>query len=158
MITEPEEYRLRVIAASERLRALSLGGSAQQGPPDPVTGERWDRRNVLGHMAEMLPFWCRQFRAVGSGAAEIGRGAEGYQRRRRGIDRREVAEADLLAEVDQGINDLVRLLGELDSRALHRRILYRRRDGEEEDTVGGLLDQLLVRHLEEHVTQLAELS
>lgn len=54
---EIERYRERVEASLRDLAALQPAGWHDLGPPDPETGERWDGRNVLGHMAEMLPYW-----------------------------------------------------------------------------------------------------
>jgi hypothetical protein len=158
MNAQLDGYRRRVVAAQARLRALPQQGRGRTGPPDEATGERWDRGNVLGHMAEMLPFWCEQFRQLRAGGREFGRGEEGYAQRRRGIERGQSPEPVLRAEVDDGIGDLLKLLDELEGEDLDRPVVYRRRDGEDEATLAAMIDQLLVRHLEEHVEQLAALT
>ena len=43
---EIERYRERVEAAWREVAALPRLGWGQPGPPDPKTGERWDRANV----------------------------------------------------------------------------------------------------------------
>jgi hypothetical protein len=158
MNSQLDGYRGRVVAAQARLRALPQQGAGSPGPPDETTGERWDRGNVLGHMAEMLPFWCEQFRHLRAGGREFGRGEEGYAQRRQGIERGQSPEPVLRAEVDAGIGDLLKLLHELEGEDLNRPVVYRRRDGQEEATLAAMVDQLLVRHLEEHVEQLAALT
>src|SRR5205807_1999333 len=83
--SEIEDFRARVLAARDRLRAIPLGVTPRAGPTDPETGEAWDRLNVVGHMAELLPFWCGQLRA-GLRGKPYGRDEEGYRRRRSGIE------------------------------------------------------------------------
>src|ERR1700694_3345593 len=88
------EMRKRVDAARKRLKRITR--SSGRGPIDPATGESWHRGHVMGHTAEALNFWTTQFRAARGGASEVGRGEEGNQKRRDGIDRGEaVAEEEL---------------------------------------------------------------
>ena len=81
-----EEYRRRLVAAREQLRAVPQIGPGSPGPADPETGEQWDRANVLGHVAEMLPYWTAQGRTVLAGADSFGRDEPGSWARREGID------------------------------------------------------------------------
>jgi hypothetical protein len=158
-MSEIEALRQRVLAARRDLHELPLVGRGSLGPPDEKTGERWDRGNVLGHTAEMLPFWCGQVRAICAGGAELSRGEEGYALRRLGIEGwAERDEGALRMEIDRGIEDLLRLLEELTPADLERQALYRSATGEREIDVRYPLEQLLVGHLEAHVRQLAELS
>ncbi len=151
--------RARVVEARERLRAIPDLGVGRLGEPDPKTGERWNRLNTLGHLAEVLPFWCGQVRGVMAGADAMGRGAAGYEQRQQAIAGGPgLGEAELRLRVDGGINELMRLLAELKPADLERKVVYRTRQGDEAAPLRHHLETLLVGHLEEHVGQLAELS
>ncbi|MGH7861547.1 MAG: hypothetical protein ACREOS_04835, partial [Candidatus Dormibacteraceae bacterium] len=73
-MTEIEALRDRVVAARDEFRQIPGSGPHRLGPPDPATGERWSAGNVLGHMANILPFWSGQISAALEGTAWIGRG------------------------------------------------------------------------------------
>ncbi|HSR24236.1 MAG TPA: maleylpyruvate isomerase N-terminal domain-containing protein, partial [Candidatus Eisenbacteria bacterium] len=106
--------RDRVQAARRGYAALPHAGWGAPGPADEQTGERWDRGHVLGHVAEMLPYWTGQVRAVLAGAEAMGRDEVGFAQRRVGIDGgREAGEDGLLARIDAGIEGLLALLAEL---------------------------------------------
>ncbi len=151
--SELEDFRARVLAARDRLRSLPLGGALAAGPEDPQTGEAWDRLNVLGHMAEMLPFWATQLRR-GLRGELYGRTEEGYRRRRAGIDARG-EERRLRLRVDRGCGRLLTLLDRLVEADLDRKLnsLPGR-----PAVVRDALEHQLVGHLEAHVEQLAQLS
>jgi DinB superfamily len=152
-------FRERLGLAREALAGAPLVGAGQAGPPDQKTGERWDRTNVLGHVAEMLPHWTSQVRAAIGGATEIGRGESGYAHRREGIDSgRSVEEAELRSRIDAGIDGLLRLLGEMGEDDLDRPVTYRTHDGEQRVDLRYVLEELLVGHTEAHVRQLQELT
>ncbi|HZA82076.1 MAG TPA: hypothetical protein VFC13_11475, partial [Actinomycetes bacterium] len=51
--------RLQAAAGRIRASAVVLGEDALT-EPDPESGERWDRGQVLAHVAEMLPYWAQQ--------------------------------------------------------------------------------------------------
>ena len=164
-MSEPDEghdiaaMRSRLVAARLRLDALPISGRLDAGPADPTTGERWHRGNVLGHMSEMMPFWTEQLRRAAAGSGEVGRDQAGYQLRRRGIDRGEAAtEADLKLAVDQGIAGVLELLDGLSPGDLDRQVVYHSRAGDREARVGELLDMLVIKHVEEHVSQLGGLG
>jgi len=53
-VISAQGLRQRASAARERLRAIPATGRGEYGAPDPETGERWNRGNVLGHLAEMV--------------------------------------------------------------------------------------------------------
>jgi len=154
-------YRRRVEAARREVAALPRLGWGQAGPVDEQTGERWDRGNVLGHMAEMLPFWTAQVRAVVEGGRTvIGRDELGYASRRQGIEGgREAGEEELLGGVAAGLDDLLALLGSLRAEDLDRRVTYRaaRRPAREVD-LRYILEELQVGHVEDHLRQLRELG
>ena len=149
------DLRARVLAARDRLRGLPAGLSDRRGPPDPSTGERWEARNVLGHMAEMLPFWLSELRGSLRGGA-VGRDEEGYRRRRGAIESGPAtSERELRLRVDRGCGRLLAFLDRLEDRDLARRV---RRRPEGETTLGEALEALLVGHLEAHVDQLESLT
>jgi hypothetical protein len=158
-MSEVESYRDRVAAAREALEAVPVLGPGVPGAPDESTGERWDRTHVLGHMAEMLPFWTGQVRELLSGATEFGRGESGYARRREGIDAGpELGEEELRRRIGAGIDGLLRLLQELRPEDLDRRVRYSARSGDRDVDLRSPMEELLVGHLEAHVRQLQELS
>jgi len=154
-----QSLRQRAGAARERLRAIPATGRGEYGAADPETGERWNRGNVLGHIAEMLAFWTDQSRAAGGGQTMVGRGEPGYAQRRQGIERGDVVEeAALRASIEGSLADLDRLLTAMPPDALAISLVYRRQDGDRHLTLGEFIDQFLVGHLEEHLVQLEELT
>jgi hypothetical protein len=145
--------RERLLAAAGRIRA-----AAPRLPdevltdPDPETGERWDRRQVLAHVAEMLPYWVEQVELVVAGD-RVPFGRSRSDPRRVGAierDRREDP-ARLLDRVDDGVGVVLALLERLDDDALahsgHHEILG-------DMTAAAIVDRFLVDHLEEHADQL----
>jgi hypothetical protein len=158
-VISAQSLRQRAGAARDRLRAIPATGRGEYGAPDPETGERWNRGNVLGHLAEMLAFWTDQSRAAVGGQTAVGRGEPGYARRREGIERGDVVEeAALRASIEGSLGDLDRLLSEMRPDALGIALVYRRKDGDRDLTLGEFIDQFLVGHLEEHLVQLEELT
>jgi hypothetical protein len=154
-----DDLRRRVLVAQRRLNALPERDGGEPGPPDPKTGERWDRRNVLGHTAEMLQFWTAQLREVQAGATRVGRGERGSEARRAALDTGGRPEAQLRRSVDAGVNQLLRLLSTLRPEDLARPITYSPRGGDDRRlTVEQAVDELLVSHFEEHVAQLSKMT
>lgn len=159
-MTESDLSRLRarVERAQAQLRAVPATGPGVYGSPDPETGERWNAGNVLGHLAEMIPFWTAQARSVMEGAGEVGRGTAGYESRRGGIDSGQtLTEPDLRARIDSGLEALLALIDGLQPSDLQRQIVHRSKAAERSLTLRELIDELLVGHLEAHAKQLAEL-
>jgi hypothetical protein len=151
--------RSRLVAARTRLERLPLASHLDAGPTDPATGESWHRGNVLGHMSEMTDYWIVQLGNSAAGSKEVGRDEEGYRSRRHGIDHGNAAtEAELRVAVDQGIGRGIDLLDSLTAADLDREVVYHSRAGDRDARVGELLDTLLVGHVEEHVSQLADLG
>ncbi len=155
-----DRLQQRILAARERLHRIPATGPGELGAPDPATGERWNRGNVLGHVAEMVPFWTDQARAVLAGAKAMGRDEPGAARRQEGIARGTLlSEADLRAEIERGLDELATLLRGVAVDDLERPVVYRPRRGPEEPmTLAGAIDTLLVHHLEEHLDQLEALT
>ena len=156
---EIERYRERAEAAWSHVGTLPRTGWGEPGPPDETTGERWDRGNVLGHLAEMLPFWTGQVRAAMNGATSLGRGDAGYaQRRQAVVTGRDVGEEELLARIEAGLIGLLGLLAEMKEEDLDRKLTYQSPGGEREVDLRYPLEELLVGHVEAHFRQLAELG
>jgi hypothetical protein len=158
---EIDGYRRRVEAARRDVAALPRLGWGRPGPADEETGERWDRGNVLGHTAEMLPLWTAQVRAVAEeGSTVLGRDELGYVRRREGIDHgRDAGEEELIRRIDAGLADLLDLLARLRPEDLDRVVtLQDPRTGPRDMSLGDCLERLLVGHVEAHLRQLAELA
>ncbi len=156
---EVDGFRRRVEAARRAYDALPRQGWGEPGPEDARTGERWDRGNVLGHVAEMLPFWTVQVRAVLGGAEAMGRDEVGTARRRMGIDSgREAGEDDLLERIDADMAGLLALLADMRDADLDRRLLMRSPGGDSQVNLRHPVEHLLVGHLEEHLEQLRTLE
>lgn len=156
---EIERYRERAEAAARQVVNLPRAGWGEPGPPDGQTGERWDRGNVLGHMAEMLPFWTGQLRAVLRGATSLGRDEAGYSRRRLAIATgRDLGEEELIARIDAGLTALLGLLAELTDEDLDRMLTYHSAGRERQVDLRYPLEELLVGHVEAHLRQLGELA
>ncbi len=158
-MSQVEDFRARVEAARQLYAGMPRRGRGELGPADDKTGERWDRANVLGHVAEILPFWTTQARAVLAGAEEVGRDEEGYAKRREGIESGDrLTEEQMQAQIGAGIAALDALLGVLDDLDLDRPAMWRSKTGERQMDLRTVLDELLVGHLEVHARQLAELE
>src|ERR1700682_3367014 len=155
----PQAMRARLVAARANLYGLPIAVRLDAGPTHPTTGESWHRGNVLGHMSEMIDYWTQQLGSAAAGSKEVGRDEEGYVSRRRGIDRGNAAtEASLKGAVDQGIGGVIALLDSLSPADLAREVVYHSHAGDRDARVGELLEILLVRHVEDHVAQLASLG
>ena len=151
--------RERLTAAREELAAVRVSSQRQAGPADPSTGESWHRGNVLGHVNEMLPFWTEQIRQANAGSGKVGRDESGAKRRREGIDSGDAAaEAQLRLEIEEGVGGVLLLMDGMSSADLRREVVYTTRAGIRPAEVGELLQLLIVRHLEDHLEQLAELG
>lgn len=158
-MSDLDDYKRRVTAAQQAWASVPLLGLGVLGPPDPETGERWDRGHVMAHVAEMIPFWTGQIRAVVAGAPTIGRGEEGSARREQGIQAgHDEPEAELHRRIDDGLSGLSSLLGELDEPDLDRRASFMTGEGDREVDVRFALNRVLIGHLEGHLQQLREIE
>jgi hypothetical protein len=145
--------RERLLAAAGRIRAAAPAVPDDTlTDPDPATGERWDRRQVLAHVAEMLPYWARQAELVASGQQQT------FGRVRTDPDRVGAIERDrhedpgrLLDRVDEGVGVALALLERLDDQAMARTGHHQTLG---DMTVAELVDRFMVAHLEEHADQL----
>lgn len=154
MAGEVDEMRARLLSARERFRLLPVEQSHAVGPPDPETGERWDRHNVLGHMAEFLPFWSANLGHALEGG-ELGR-EPGSSGRREGIDSGEsIAEEELRRRIEDGCDAVAAFLAGVADADLGRRL---KRVSGERMTLRKAIETYLVGHFEAHVEQLQELT
>jgi DinB superfamily len=153
--TPERELPARLLAAAGRIRAnLGAWRPGALTEADPGTGERWEAGQVLAHVAEMLPYWVRE-------AEKVAGGTDGVPFGRVKTDPERVAAIErdrgqdlllLLTRMDQGVAGALALLDRLDDAALARA-------GTHETlgrmTVDQIVEEFLVRHLEEHADQLA---
>jgi hypothetical protein len=154
-MAELEQLAARLEAARDRLRGVPISDSHEPGPADPKTGERWDRFNVLGHTAEMLPFWSAEIRTALDTGARMGR-EPGSSSRVEGIESgRLLGETSLRERIDKGVASALGLVRGLAAEDLDREIDAH---GRGTLTVRFALETFLVVHLEDHVAQLAELG
>jgi hypothetical protein len=158
-MSEIEGLRQRAETARREYAALPREGWGDPGPTDEQTGERWDRGNVLGHVAEMLPFWTLQVRAVLDGGVDMGRDRVGVAQRRVGIDSgREAGEDGLLGRVDEGMAGLQALLADMSDADLARPVRYHSGESLREADLRFAVEGLLIGHLEDHLGQLRSLD
>lgn len=153
-MAELDDLAERLRAARDRLGRLPLSESHEQGPPDPKSGERWDRFNVLGHTAEMLTFWPGEVRKALETGAKMGR-ESGSAARLEGIESgRLLGEAALRERITTAGEGVSALLADLRPEDLDREIdTY----GQGTITVRHAVEYYLVGHLESHVAQLEQL-
>jgi len=147
------ETARRLQAAAGRIRASAvLLPDDVLTDADPESGERWDRGQVLAHVAEMLPYWAQQAELVAAGGqTEFGRVSSDPDRIAAiERDRREDPER-LLGRVDEGVAVVLALLDRLDDQALARTARHQTLG---EMTVAELVNRFAVAHLEEHADQL----
>jgi carboxymethylenebutenolidase len=151
--------RDRLVEARRRFDGLPEIGPGEPGPPNPETGERWNRLHVMGHMAEILPFWTGEIRKAAAGAARIGRDDDGYEVRQAAIDSGPArTEEELRARVRGGIDGLLTMLREVEGSDLSRVVEHRTATDTRSKSIRSALEEVLVRHLEAHVQQLEELT
>lgn len=159
MTEATDGLRRRLLDAKAELDRIPVSGPGRLGPPDPATGEQWNRTNVLGHMAEILPFWTDQIKAVVAGAPRIRRDSSGSRARRQAIDLgADKGEEKLRDEIDHGVQGVLDLLGALSPADLAIEADHVRATETRRKNVAELFEQLIVNHFESHVRQLQELS
>ena len=114
----------------------------------------WGPREVLAHIAEMLPFWYGQLELIFTsplGPVPFGRTADDTARLA-AIERdRRLTVGTLLDRIDAGIQPYWWLIPRLTPVDVARVGLHTRRG---EMTIPEFLEVLVIGHLEDHVTQL----
>lgn len=142
---------------------IALGPEIEAGEPWPLSaayGEEpeadWGPKELLAHVAEMVPYWMAQIDAVlaadpDSDPIPFGRVATDEARIARiGADREQPAPA-LLTAIDASVGAATARLRALGAEAKSRRGLHPRRG---ELTVEAMVDPFLANHLADHVEQL----
>lgn len=149
-----EALRHRLLAVRERFRLIPPVDSHAQGPPDPESGERWDRHKVLGHMAEFLPFWSANLgRALEGGVVGREPGSTG---RVDGIARGEsIAEEELRRRIEDGCDAVAAFLLGITDADLARSLPAQ---SGESLALEAAIERYLVGHFEAHVAQLEEIT
>ncbi|MDQ3870673.1 MAG: DinB family protein, partial [Chloroflexota bacterium] len=150
----------RLDSAEQRLEQLAVAEPRGLTEPDPPTGERWEAGQVWAHVAEFPSYWLDQIRQIL--AADPARQPIPFGRTKTDRGRLAAIERDrheppaaLLVRASTAIaeaRDFVERL-ELDrwsARGLHPTL------GEMD--VSRILDEFIVRHLEEHADQLERLA
>jgi hypothetical protein len=154
-----QALRERVAAARADLARTPVSDDRGAGPVDPATGEAWHRGNVLGHVSEMLDYWTEQIQRAINGSATMGRDEQGAALRRQGIAQGDgLSEIELRREVDRKVGRALVVLAAMTPEDLEKTVEFHNREGTRQAEVGELLQMLVVRHLEEHVAQLAGLD
>jgi hypothetical protein len=144
--------RLRNAAGRVRARADAFGD--RQTAADPPTGERWDRGQVLSHIAEFLPYWIEELKGVvaaGGQGAPFGRTKATPSRLARIEAGRHGSPSDLLREIDAGIQGAIGFMRGLDPAQWEM-------EGTHPSlgvmSVATAINEFIVTHLEQHADQL----
>jgi hypothetical protein len=153
----------RLTAAAADLEALR--GRVVAREPWPLSTDygtepesHWGPKEVLAHVAEMLPYWLGQVDGVlakpaGGSAPAFGRVSTDPNRIARiGADRTQPADK-LFDRAAEGATTVEGRLGELAPADLARSGVHARLG---EMTVPAIVERFIVGHLEEHVRQLDE--
>jgi hypothetical protein len=119
----------------------------------------WGPREVLAHVAEMIPYWLGQMDSVEAARAEgdppaFGRVATDPARIERIGRDRELPIPELHARIDASLADVLSRLAELTPERRGRRGIHPRLG---EMTVDAMADRFIVGHMEEHVRQLDDI-
>jgi hypothetical protein len=157
----------RVRRFLERLDAVErrLVAHAERDPPpgltdpDDPSGERWEAGQVWAHVAEFVPYWTAQLRALLAGyrgqSVPFGR-IKTDPGRISAIDRdRDTAIPELMERTRRAVGDLRAWLPTIEGPAWRAQGVIP--NGRTFGT-GEIVDDLLVGHLEEHADQLDGLS
>jgi hypothetical protein len=150
----------RLNAVERRLDDLVRGPlTGNLSDPDPGGTERWEQAQVWAHMAEFVPYWHREIKAVVAAyegqPVPFGR-TKTDPTRISGIETgRHEPISVLRAGVHESIADLTRYLGRLTPAEWKAVGLHPRRG---EMDVEAIVGEFVVKHLEEHAGQLDSLG
>ncbi len=145
--------------AEHAARPLPLGLT----DPDPGASERWEAGQVWAHLAEILPYWAEQVRIVVAAASSAPLAAPAPFGRVRSDpgriaaierDRREDPAA-LMERTRLGIDQTRDLLRGLSPDAWNAKGLHQTLG---EMPVSRIVEEFMVRHLEDHADQLDGLA
>lgn len=146
-------------AAVARLRIAVEGG--EPWPLSTAYGAEpesdWGPKEVLAHVAEMVPYWLAQLETILAAPSEpipFGRVATDPER----IDRigrdRNLPAGELFDRIDAAMADAIARQRRLDPLERNRRGLHPRLG---EMTVAAFFERFIAGHLEDHVVQLEEI-
>ena len=147
-----EERARRLETAVEGLlqRVEGLDGDAAYQEPG---GGEWSVMKALAHVAEILPYWSRQARAVADGE----RGGQPFGRTHEDPDRIAAVEEhahdpldEVLPRLRSGLAEAAMALRAIPPEGWVRRGLHSRRGAM---TVEQIVDLFLIEHVEEHAGQ-----
>lgn len=158
--------RARDIARRVRSAAdafVALRPELDAGEPWPLAADfgpgpeaSWGPREVLAHVAEMLPFWLGEAERIVAGsesAVPFGRTQLDPVRMAAIEHDRTLPIGDLVSRIDRSAASYELVLGDWDDRALERQGLHASLG---ELSVGDLLERFAAAHAEDHVSQLRE--
>jgi hypothetical protein len=154
VVTDPGRWPDRLQAAAGRIRVLTPAVAPERlSDPDQATGERWDRGQILAHVAEMLPYWVGVIDRILAGGDGTPFGRDRTDPSRVGpIERDRHSDPDrLLDRMDEGVALVRARLAGLGPADLER---TGRHPARGEVTVAQIVEDYLVGHLEEHADQL----
>ncbi len=161
MTAAAADFLARLDRVEERLREHAARAFPHDvlTAPDPPTGERWEAGQVWAHVAEFIPYWLREAALVVDGGREqpvpFGR-TKTDPDRLAAIERdRSTDQARLWHRTARDIASLRHFLLALDDEAWTARGQHPTLG---EMDLGWIVDEFLVGHLEQHATQLDQLS
>jgi hypothetical protein len=149
--------------AAARTAYAELRGSIEGGEPWPLATAfgtepeaDWGPREVLTHVAEMLPFWLGEWERLqaGDGSAPVAFGRTADDAIRVGTIARDrtLPMRELFGRIDSGIGRWSDRLADGDDPGAASRLGLHPRLGEM--SAEQLLDRFVVSHLEDHIGQL----
>lgn len=118
--------------------------------------DEWSVMQILGHMTEMLPYWLSHCTAIIASTDELlkfGRALDAPERLE-GVERGAAATPDALLlqlhDETQRVSNAIRAMSpsERDKRGVHSRL--------GEVTVAQLIEEVIITHAEDHLTQIRQ--
>ena len=154
-----ERLAERLVAASRNL--VELGPTVEAGEPWPLSETygvepeaSWGPKEVLAHVAEMVPYWDAQIQRILAAAESrvpFGRVESNADRIARIEQDRMLPAAMLVERIADGVSAVAAGLRALEPEALERIGLHAKLG---ELTVGAIVERFLIAHLEDHDRQL----
>ena len=161
MSSPGDDFTRRLDLVEERLREHAARDFRHDAltAPDPPTGERWEAGQVWAHVAEFIPYWLGEAAQViesgGDEPAPFGR-TKSDPGRIAAIERdRSTDQSRLWHRAARDIVTLREFLTGLDDSAWSSRGLHSTLG---EMDLAQIVDEFLVGHLEQHATQLDQLT
>ena len=159
-MSERDSLLQRLDSVERQLAALAATpvSADARTDADPGTGERWDAGQVWAHLAEFVPYWVDQSRAVIAAYSDepvpFGR-TKTDSARIAAIERdRVLSIAVLWSQTLSDIESARRFIETLDDTALGARGVHPTMGVM---TAAGILDEFVATHLEQHAAQLEQL-